>query len=43
MSEREREIQVADVRNRTIAVTLEQFHYLTAKVLVLDQKAADIF
>jgi hypothetical protein len=36
------EIQAPDLRNRTIAVSLQQFHYLTTKGVVIDQKAADI-
>ena len=37
-----REIQAPDLRNRTIAVSLQQFHYLTTKGVVIEQKAADI-
>jgi hypothetical protein len=36
------EVQVADVRNRLVAVIQQHFHYLTAKRLVVDKKASDI-
>ena len=42
MSDRDRDIQAADVRNGTIQVTLKLRHYLTAEVLVLDQKATNV-
>jgi hypothetical protein len=37
-----REVQAADVRNGMIAATLEQVRYLTAKGLVIEQKAAHV-
>jgi hypothetical protein len=36
------QIQAADFRNETIAATLQQFHYLTAKGVIIDQQTADI-
>ena len=42
ISDRDRNIQATDGRNGTIQVTLKQLYYLSAEVLVLDQKAADI-
>ena len=38
-----REVQAADIRNRTIAATIQQFHYLTAKGVIIEQKATDVF
>jgi hypothetical protein len=34
--------QAADVGNGTVAVSQQQFHYLTAKGGVIDEKASDI-
>jgi len=35
-------VQAANLRNRLVAVSQQQFHYLSAKGRVVDKKAADI-
>jgi hypothetical protein len=42
MSEREREVQAADICNGTIAGILEQVDYLGAESMIIDQKASHI-
>jgi hypothetical protein len=36
------QIDATDLSNSTVAVALQQFHYMTAKGFVIEQKAANI-
>jgi hypothetical protein len=36
------QIDATDLSNSTVAVALQQFHYMTAKGFVIEQKAANV-